>query len=95
MREIYNIFGAKNKFINIAKSCNSTIGAFATLVLTPMFMIWIARYCERMTKKRVAEEQAAKAAESALNAQTANFKPMLANVMLTSQKPSMTGFLNH
>lgn len=95
IKEIYKIFGSKNKFIKMAKRCNSGISAAATLVLTPMFMVWIARYCERMTKKRVAKEQEARAAESALNAQTATLKPMLTNVMLASQKPSMTGFLNH
>ena len=94
MKEIYTIFGSKNKFINIAKRCNGMISAVATLALTPIFMVWIARYCERMTKKRVAEEQAEKAAAEALNIQAANLKTMISNVMLTSQKPSMTGFLN-
>ena len=93
MQEIYKIFGSKNKFINMAKSCNSAIGAAATLILTPMFMIWIARYCERMTKKRVAEE--IKAANEVLNTPPSNIKNRFSNVMLTTQKPSMTGFLNH
>ena len=54
-------------------------------------MIGVARYCENMTKKRVAEEKAAKAAEAA-KAPIAHLKNMLSNVM-PSQKPSMTGFL--
>ena len=56
-------------------------------------MIGVARYCENMTKKRVAEEKAAKAAEAAQNTQPSQLKEMLSNVM-PSQKPSMTGFLN-
>lgn len=92
MKNIYSKFGPKNKFINIAKTCNSTFGFLSTLVLVPAFMIGVARYCENMTKKRVAEEKAAKAAEAAKNAPMMHLKNMLTNVM-PSQKPSMTGFL--
>ena len=92
MKNIYSKFEPKNKFINIAKTCNSTFGFLSTLVLVPAFMIGVARYCENMTKKRVAEEKAAKAAEAAKNAPMMHLKNMLTNVM-PSQKPSMTGFL--
>ena len=92
MKNIYAKFGAKNKFINIAKTCNSTFGFLSTIVLVPLFMIGIARYCENMTKKRVAQEKAERAAEAAKNAPMANLKNMLTHVM-PSQKPSMTGFL--
>ena len=91
MQKIYATFGPNNKFINIAKTCNSAFGFLSTIVLVPLFMIGVARYCENMTKKRVAEEKAAKAAEAA-KAPIAHLKNMLSNVM-PSQKPSMTGFL--
>lgn len=93
MKSIYAKFGAKNKFINIAKTCNSAFGFLSTLVLVPAFMIGVARYCENMTKKRVAEEKAAKAAEAAKNKPLSHLKNMLTSVM-PSQKPTMTGFLN-
>ena len=92
MQKIYAKFGPNNKFINIAKTCNSTFGFLSTIVLVPLFMIGIARYCENMTKKRVAQEKAERAAEAAKNAPMANLKNMLTHVM-PSQKPSMTGFL--
>lgn len=97
MKNIYAKFGPNNKFINIAKTCNSTFGFLSTLVLVPAFMIAVARYCENMTKKQVEEEKAAKAAaaaENAKNATMSHLKNMLSNVM-PSQKPTMTGFLNN
>lgn len=94
LKKVYARFGANNKFTNIAKTCNSTFGALATLALVPLFMIKVARYCENMTKKRVAEEQAAIAAEAQKNAPITHLKNMLTNVM-PSQKPTMTGFLNN
>ena len=96
MKNIYAKFGPNNKFINIAKTCNSTFGLLSTLALVPAFMIAVARYCENMTKKQVEEEKAAKAApaaENAKNATMSHLKNMLSNVM-PSQKPTMTGFLN-
>ena len=91
LKNVYAKFKSGNKFINIAKTCNSTFGFLSMLVLVPAFMIAVARYCENMTKKRVAEEKAAKAAESLKNVPLVT--PQFSNVMPT-QKPTMTGFLN-
>lgn len=93
LKNVYAKFGSKNKFINIAKTCNSTFGFLSTIVLVPTFMIAVARYCESMTKKRVEEEKAAKAAEAAKNKPMTHLRNMLSNVMPT-QRPSMTGFIN-
>lgn len=56
-KEFKNVKG--NKYINYAKTMNSTFGALSTLALVPMFMIWLARYCDRMTKNDRAKEKAA------------------------------------
>ena len=55
-KEFKNVKG--NKYINYAKTMNSTFGALSTLALVPMFMIWLARYCDRMTKNDRAKEKA-------------------------------------
>lgn len=59
LENIYKIFkNSNNKFINYAKTMNSFFGALSTLALVPAFMIWLARYCDRMTKKNIAADQA-------------------------------------
>jgi hypothetical protein len=84
---IYTIFTNKdNKFINRAKTYNSAFGFASTLVLVPAFMMWLARYCEKMTKKAVAKEQNQKAQDIQ---QAVQVKPIIANA------PSMAGFLNN
>ena len=91
LENIYSVFSAKdNRFINKAKTFNSAFGFVSTLILVPAFMMWLARYCEKMTKKAVAKEQAAKAAESNNN----NLKNQNQDIIFTS-KPSMRNFLNN
>ena len=101
LENIYKIFrNRNNKFINYAKTMNSSFGFLSTIVLVPSFMIWLARTCERMTKNRIAEENAAKAggnqpeqpnkqqpAAAAISTEAAK-----ANFNLNN-KPSMAGFL--
>lgn len=41
---------------------NSAFGFASTLILVPAFMMWLARYCENMTKKAIAKEKEEKAA---------------------------------
>ncbi len=63
LEKIYTVFSAKdNKFINRAKTMNSAFGFASTIVLVPAFMMWLARYCENMTKKAIAKEKEEKAA---------------------------------
>lgn len=70
LEKIYTVFSAKdNKFINRAKTMNSAFGFASTLILVPAFMMWLARYCENMTKKAIAKEKEEKAA-AAGNTQT-------------------------
>ena len=89
LEKIYTIFQAKdNKFINRAKTLNSAFGFASTVVLVPVFMMWLARYCENMTKKAVEKEKAMKAEEIA---QTQNMA-IKENIIATN-KPTMAGFL--
>ena len=69
---------------------NSAFGFASTIVLVPAFMIWLARYCERMTKRDVAKERAAKE-QAALKSAAAN--PIPARNIVSNAKPTMEGFL--
>ena len=63
LEKIYTVFSTKdNKFVNRAKTMNSAFGFASTLILDPAFMMWLARYCENMTKKAIAKEKEEKAA---------------------------------
>ena len=89
---------------------NSAFGFASTLILVPAFMMWLARYCENMTKKAIAKEKEEKDKAAAVNtvapaapqpaATTAN-TTAIANTSTVSEspiiatnKPSMAGFLN-
>ena len=87
LENIYSIFSSKdNKFINRAKTYNSAFGFASTLVLVPAFMMWLARYCEKMTKNAVEKEKAEKEKlQQNVLVQSAKFIP--------SNKPTMAGFL--
>ena len=87
LERIYEIFSSdSNKFINRAKTLNSAFGFASTLILVPAFMMWLARYCEKMTKKAVEKEMAAK--------QQQNVEVKMQNFIPTN-KPTMAGFLNN
>ena len=89
LETIYTVFKSKeNKFINRAKTFNSAFGFASTLVLVPAFMMWLARYCENMTKKAIAKEQAQKGLTEPVTPQ--NNTPQ----MVATNKPTMAGFLN-
>lgn len=89
LEKIYSVFSsADNKFINRAKTYNSAFGFASTLILVPAFMMWLARYCEKMTKKAVAKENAEKTAIENANAIKAS------TTAAVSSKPTMAGFLN-
>ncbi len=90
LEDIYTVFSAKdNRFINRAKTLNSAFGFASTLVLVPAFMMWLARYCEKMTKKAVEKEKAQRAAEMNNLNQTKQIE------IVQTNKPTMAGFLNN
>ena len=60
------------------------------MVLVPVFMIWLARYCEKMTKKAVAKEQ-----EEQQQQQQQQQKINVTTISnVSNNQPSMAGFLN-
>ena len=94
LENIYTIFKSKdNKFINRAKTFNSAFGFASTLVLVPVFMMWLARYCENMTKKAIAKEKEQKALTETNTPQPVQQaqQPIPSSVI---NKPTMAGFLN-
>lgn len=97
LENIYTVFKSKdNRFINRAKTFNSAFGFASTLVLVPMFMMWLARYCESMTKKAIAKEKEQKALATATTEPAPaqqNSKPVATNVT-SAKQPTMAGFLN-
>lgn len=104
LEKIYTVFSTKdNKFVNRAKTMNSAFGFASTLILVPAFMMWLARYCENMTKKAIAKEKEEKAAAAgntqqqtkpeANTPQTATKIATVDTSINTTNKPSMAGFL--
>ncbi len=97
LENIYTVFKSKdNRFINRAKTFNSAFGFASTLVLVPMFMMWLARYCESMTKKAIAKEKEQKAVATATTEPAPaqqNSKPV-ATTVTSAKQPTMAGFLN-
>ncbi len=88
LENIYSVFSSKdNKFINRAKTYNSAFGFASTLVLVPAFMMWLARYCEKMTKDAIEKEKAEK------GQQTKQVQHTEQPVIIPNNKPTMAGFL--
>ncbi len=76
-----------NKLVKRAKTCNSAFGFASTVLLIPAFMVWISKHCENMTKKRIAEEQAA------ANKSVVKNIPVPDAMQVVTNKPTMAGFL--
>ncbi len=92
LEKIYTVFhSTENKFINRAKTFNSAFGFASTLILVPAFMMWLARYCENMTKKAIEKE---KALAQANNPQKTPVQPQT-YTPIPNSKPTMAGFLNN
>jgi len=88
MENIYNVFKNKgNKYIKSAKLMNSSFGFVSMLVLVPAFMVWLAKYCEKMTKRNIAKEKELK------NISQSENQPQTQNMPIHSNKISMAGFL--
>ena len=93
MSFIYLDFVKDNKFIQRAKTCNSAFGFLSTIVLVPGFMMWLARFCEKMTKERVAKEAEMKKAQSQQQAQPQNNTTAQVTTTNNINKLSMTNFV--
>lgn len=65
LKDIYKVFAdTNNKFVRSAKTMNSAFSFASIILLVPAFMIWLARYCERMTKENKAKERALQAQDT-------------------------------
>lgn len=92
--KICTIFSSPdNKIINRAKTLNSAFSFASIIVLVPAFMMWLARYCENMTKKAIEKEKQAKLNNNASTQNQTN-KQSEEKTIALSNKPSMAGFLN-
>lgn len=68
LRKIYDILSKPdNSLVRRAKTLNSSFGFLSIIVLVPAFMIWLARYCERMTKRDIMKEQFLNIAKDYMN----------------------------
>lgn len=99
---IYEAFKKpNNKFVNRAKTCNSAFEFASIILLVPAFMIWLARYCERMTKRNKEQErllaEAKGAPKAPTSAKTESSEPTLRSEqippVINASKPTMSGFL--
>ncbi len=74
-KNIINIFSdSKNKFVKRAKFYNSMFKFLSTIVFVPLFMVWLARTCDKMTRKARALDGTLKNSQQAQgNADTVDF----------------------
>lgn len=96
---IYSAFEKpNNKFVNRAKTLNSTFEFASIILLVPAFMIWLARYCERMTKANKEKERAMAEANNPQNNQTVDTQKIKLNNQIpphiNASKPTMAGFIS-
>ncbi len=57
LQVIENVFkDSKNKFVKQAKIYNSMFTFMSTIFIVPAFMIWLARTCDKMTRKARAKD---------------------------------------
>ena len=93
LQEIYKVFEKpNNSYVNKAKTLNSTFDFLSTLVIVPAFMMWLAKFCERMTKKDIENEKLANEAYEAELFQVGNLTKHQIRELATKQ-PTMEGFL--
>lgn len=96
LEKIYKAFeNPDNKFVRIAKTLNSSFEFASIILLVPAFMIWLARYCEKMTKE---SKEKARLAEEAKNLQMQpaaafQLKAGMTPPAVNSAQPTMAGFL--
>ena len=98
--KIYKAFeDPNNKFVRRAKTLNSSFEFASIILLVPAFMIWLARYCERMTARNKAKAQENIAQNQQTSQQDIQAKKNLGLVSQVSNqnqiaKVSMAGFIN-
>ena len=81
--KFYKLFESENGLLAKAKTCNSAFGFLSTLVLVPGLIIWLTKYCKRMTERDKARDEAKMTIAQAQQAP-----------LVPSSRPTMAGFLN-
>ena len=82
VKTIYKAFeSTDNKFVRIAKTLNSSFEFASIIFLVPAFMIWLARFCDRMTKNDRAKEKSLQAQQNA--EKTASQQPEVKSAVQT------------
>lgn len=93
LQNIVKVFEKPNNiYVNRAKMYNNAFDFLSTLVIVPSFMIWLAKYCERMTKRDIENERQKNEASETTNMVTGNLTRHQIRTLATS-KPTMEGFL--
>ncbi|MCI1273341.1 MAG: hypothetical protein LKG27_02775 [Clostridiaceae bacterium] len=94
LENIYKVFkDANNTYVRRAKTMNSTFGFLSTLVIVPAFMIWLAKFCEKMTKNDIAAEKAQNEQDqNAISKADKDMADKQTRTLMTKQ-PTMEGFL--
>lgn len=78
LKEIYKILAkSDNKLVTRAKTLNSLFGFTSTIVLVPLFMMWLARFCEKMTKRAIEKEKIAETNKSSALSEKVSMKEFL------------------
>ena len=83
MKKFYKLFESENGMLRAAKTCNSFFDFASTLVLVPSLIIWLTKYCKKMTEKARARDKESMTIRQAQQAP-----------LIPSSKPTMAGFLN-
>lgn len=96
LENIYSVFKnvKGNKYINYAKTMNSSFGFLSTLVLVPSFMIWLARFCDRMTKRDRAKDKGLQAQQNPQNKPAPQQQQSTQTVSTTQAAPQPTTATN-
>jgi len=84
MKKFYKLFESENGLLRAAKTCNSFFDFLSTLVLVPSLIIWLTKYCKKMTENARAKDK------SEMTIRQAQQAPLV-----PSSKPTMAGFLNN
>ena len=83
IEKFYKLFESENGLLAKAKTCNSAFGFLSTLVLVPGLIIWLTKYCKKMTERDKARDEAKMTIAQAQQAP-----------LVPSSRPTMAGFLN-
>jgi len=89
IKNFYDLFKNENGLLKAAKTCNSSFNFISSFVLIPGLIIWLTHACEKMTKRRTAEDMQKKELENSHNNIPQNLDIVASNV------PTMAGFLNN